>query len=189
MSDWQKTTCAFCAVNCGLEVQTAGNRITKVRVDKDSPRSPGYACRKGLSIGYFQDHADRLTHPLKRVGDAFEKIPWEQAITEIAVKLEEIVGAHGARSLALFGLTSDRHFERCVWELVPGRKAIGDSDGTLWLGTDNGIVHFDGTDTTRYTVPAEMAPPAAPSFSLEPTASAAGLVDAELHRVLVGGDQ
>ena len=103
MSDWKKTTCAFCAVNCGLEVQTAGNRITKARPDKSSPRSPGYACRKGLSIGYFQDHADRLTHPLKRVGDAFEKIPWEQAIAEIAVKLEEVVGTHGARSLALMG--------------------------------------------------------------------------------------
>jgi anaerobic selenocysteine-containing dehydrogenase len=103
VSDWKKTTCAFCAVNCGLEVQTDGNRITKVRPDKDSPRSPGYACRKGLSIGYFQDHADRLTHPLKRVGDAFEKIPWEQAITEIAVKLKEIVGTHGAKSLALMG--------------------------------------------------------------------------------------
>jgi hypothetical protein len=53
------------------------------------------------------------------------------------------------------------------------------------LGTDNGIVHFDGTDTTRYTVPGEMAPSAASSFSLEPTSSAVGSVDAgpfgEIH--------
>jgi anaerobic selenocysteine-containing dehydrogenase len=103
MSDWKKTTCALCAVNCGLEVQTQHNRITKARPDKDSPRSPGYACRKGLSIGYFQDHADRLTHPLKRVGDGFEKIPWEQAITEIAARLRETVDAHGPKSLALMG--------------------------------------------------------------------------------------
>jgi anaerobic selenocysteine-containing dehydrogenase len=103
MSDWKKTTCAFCAVNCGLEVQTEGNRITKVRPDKESPRSPGYACRKGLAMGHFQDHVDRLTHPLKRVGDGFEKIPWEQAITEIAGKLKEIVGMHGPKSLALMG--------------------------------------------------------------------------------------
>ena len=67
-----------------------------------------------------------------------------------------------------------------VFDVTGSRRsgAIGDSDGTLWLGTDNGIVHFDGTDTTRYAVPAEMAPPAAPSFSLEPTASAVGSVDA-----------
>ena len=67
-----------------------------------------------------------------------------------------------------------------VFDVTGSRRsgAVAGLDGTLWLGTDNGIVHFDGTDTTRYTVPAEMAPPAAPSFSLEPTASAAGLVDA-----------
>jgi hypothetical protein len=55
--------------------------------------------------------------------------------------------------------------------------AVGGLDGTLWLGTDNGIVHFDGSDTTRYAVPGEMAPSAASSFSLEPTSSAAGSVD------------
>jgi hypothetical protein len=65
------------------------------------------------------------------------------------------------------------------------RGAVGGSDGTFWLGTDNGIVHFDGTDTTQYAVPGEMAPSAASSFSLEPTSSAAGSVDAgpfgEIH--------
>ncbi len=103
MSEWKKTTCCLCAVNCGLEVQTEGNRITKTRPDKDSPRSQGYACRKGLSISYFQDHGDRLTHPLKRVGERFERISWEQATTEIAAKLKKIVDAHGPKSLALMG--------------------------------------------------------------------------------------
>ncbi len=56
--------------------------------------------------------------------------------------------------------------------------AVGGSDGTLWLRTDNGIAHFDGTDTTRYVVPDEMAPSAASSFSLEPTSPAAQPVDA-----------
>ena len=67
-----------------------------------------------------------------------------------------------------------------VHEVASSRRsgaAVG-LDGTLWLGTDNGIAHFDGTNTTRYTVPGEMAPATASSFSLEPTASAAGSVDA-----------
>jgi len=67
-----------------------------------------------------------------------------------------------------------------VHEVASSRRsgaAVG-LDGTLWLGTDNGIAHFDGTNTTRYTVPGEMAPANASSFSLEPTASAAGSVDA-----------
>lgn len=103
MDEWKKTTCILCSVNCGLEVQTEGRRITKVRGDKGSPRSQGYACRKGLSIAYFQDHAERLTHPLKRVGDRFEKLSWEQATEEIAAKLKELVDAHGPRCLAYMG--------------------------------------------------------------------------------------
>ena len=103
MTDWKKTTCVLCAVNCGLEVQTEANRITKVRADKDSPRSQGYACRKGLSVAYFQDHAQRLTHPLKRVGNSFEKISWEQATDEIASRLRELVDTHGPRCLAYMG--------------------------------------------------------------------------------------
>lgn len=103
MSDWKKTTCVLCAVNCGLEVQTKGNQITAVRPDKDSPRSQGYACRKGLSIAHFQSHAQRLKKPLKRVGNSFEEISWEQAIDEIAKRLKQLVAKHGPKCLAYMG--------------------------------------------------------------------------------------
>ncbi len=101
MEQWKKTTCVLCANLCGLEVRVENNQIVKSRGDKDNPRSEGYVCRKGLNIKYYQHHADRLTHPLKKVGDVFEKISWEQAIDEVAQKLSAITGEHGARSLAL----------------------------------------------------------------------------------------
>ncbi len=40
MNDWQKTTCAFCATNCGLEVRTEGHRITKVLPEEIMGESP-----------------------------------------------------------------------------------------------------------------------------------------------------
>ncbi len=97
---WKKTSCALCSINCGLEVEVENNRIIKTRPDKDNPRSEGYACRKGLHIAYHQHNADRLTHPLKRVGRGFEKISWEQAIGEISEKLKGILDLHGPRALA-----------------------------------------------------------------------------------------
>ncbi len=103
MATWQKTGCICCAQNCGLEVLVEANRIVKVRADKENPRSEGYACRKGLSIDHYQHHEDRLTHPLKRVGDRFEKISWDQAIAEIGEKLQGILQKHGPRSLAFVG--------------------------------------------------------------------------------------
>ena len=103
LSSWQKTGCVCCAQNCGLEVLVDNNRITKVRPDRENPRSEGYACRKGLNIAHHQHHADRLTRPLKRVGERFEAISWDQALDEIADKLKSLVDQYGPRSLAFVG--------------------------------------------------------------------------------------
>jgi anaerobic selenocysteine-containing dehydrogenase len=100
---WKKTTCTMCAVCCGIEVQVENNRIIKVRPDKDSPVSEGYVCRKGMNIAYHQHNVDRVLYPLKKVGDKFERISWDQAISEIADKLKKILQEHGPRSLAAVG--------------------------------------------------------------------------------------
>ena len=103
MGEWKKTGCVLCAQNCGLEVFVEDNRIVKTKGDKDNPRSKGYVCRKGANIAFHQHHKDRLTHPLKRIGDRFERIPWDQAIGEIAAKLKKIVGTYGPKSYAYLG--------------------------------------------------------------------------------------
>lgn len=103
MGEWHKTSCVLCAQNCGLEVLVEDNRMVKVRPDKDNPRSEGYVCRKGLNVFHHQHHKQRLTHPLKRVGNRFEKISWDQAIDEIAEKLRTIVDTYGPKSLAYMG--------------------------------------------------------------------------------------
>ena len=103
MGIWHKTGCVLCAQNCGLEIMVEGNRMVKVKGDKDNPRSMGYACRKGLNVINHQYPADRLTQPLKRVGDDFQPISWDQAISEIVKKTKEVLTAHGPRSLAYMG--------------------------------------------------------------------------------------
>ena len=103
MEQWHKTSCVLCAQNCGLEVKVEDNKMVKVRPDRDNPRSQGYVCRKGLKVAHHQHHAQRLSHPLKRVGSNFEKISWEQAIAEIAEKLSSVVKAYGPESFAYMG--------------------------------------------------------------------------------------
>ena len=98
MAEWQKTACVLCAQNCGLEVLVEDNRMVKVRPDKDNPRSQGYVCRKGLKVAHSPAPCQRLLHPLKRVGTDFERISWDQAIDEIAEKLQAIVDDHGPRA-------------------------------------------------------------------------------------------
>lgn len=112
MGEWLKTGCVLCAQNCGLEILVEDDRMVKVKPDKSNPRSQGYACRKGLNVIYHQYPDDRITEPLKRVGDEFEPISWEQAIDEITIKMKGLVGTHGPRSLAYMGASAQGgHFE------------------------------------------------------------------------------
>ena len=112
MSTWHKTGCVLCAQNCGLEILVENGRMVKVRPDKDNPRSEGYVCRKGLNVLYHQYPKDRLTTPLKRVGEDFTPIPWAQAITEITEKMRSLVDQYGPRCLAYMGGSAQGgHFE------------------------------------------------------------------------------
>jgi anaerobic selenocysteine-containing dehydrogenase len=100
---WKKTTCVLCGNSCGLEVEVENNRIVKVRPDKDSPISQGYVCRKGTNVAFHEHNADRVLYPMKKIGGKFERISWDQAVSEIAGKLKEILAQHGPRCLASVG--------------------------------------------------------------------------------------
>ena len=103
-TEWRKTACNLCYVNCGLEVLIDQGRIAKVRGDRENPKSQGYLCNKAARIPYYAHHRDRLTSPLRRRADgSFEAIDWDTAIAEIAGRLREVVDRHGGKSLALYG--------------------------------------------------------------------------------------
>ncbi len=161
MGEWQKTGCAMCAQNCGLEVLVEDNRMVKVRPDKENPRSEGYICRKGLNVAYHQHHDQRLTHPLKKEGDTFVQISWDQAIAEIADQLKSILDKHGPKSLAYMGGGGQGcHFEAAFGvRLIRGLgshyhyNALGQElTGSYWvwgrvLGRQNLIVGSDHHNT------------------------------------------
>jgi anaerobic selenocysteine-containing dehydrogenase len=101
---WKKTACILCSLNCGLEVQTEGRRIIKMRGDDDHPTSQGYVCEKSQRMDYYQNGADRLTSPMRRRADgSYEAISWDTAIREIAQKFKAIKAQHGGESILYYG--------------------------------------------------------------------------------------
>ncbi|KIR01754.1 molybdopterin oxidoreductase [Lachnospiraceae bacterium TWA4] len=104
-AEWKKTSCYNCGVCCGLEVQIENNEVVSVRPDKESMRSlGGYCCRKGRALKYFQHNKNRLNYPLKRVGDEFVQISWEQALSEIGEKVKEIREKYTPKAFGVYGV-------------------------------------------------------------------------------------
>lgn len=99
------TVCVLCTHNCSLRVDVNDNTIVAVRGDETNPNTRGYTCNKARAIANYVQHAQRIEHPLKRKPDGtFERISWDQAITEIAAKLKGIHLANAPRSIALVGI-------------------------------------------------------------------------------------
>jgi anaerobic selenocysteine-containing dehydrogenase len=88
------TFCRICEPLCGMIATVDDGKIVKVRPDPDHPLSRGYACPKGIAMAEVQNDPDRVLHPLKRMpGGDFERVSWEQALTDIAARLRRIPAA------------------------------------------------------------------------------------------------
>ncbi len=104
MSEWKKTACILCELNCGIEVLAEDGEIKKVRGDKQHPASKGYLCQKASRLNHYHTGRDRVTAPLRRMSDGqFEKISWDRAIAEIAAKLGAIKDQHGGDKIFYYG--------------------------------------------------------------------------------------
>lgn len=102
--DWKPTACMICSMNCGLEVQTEGDHITRIRADKAHPVSKGYLCEKAQRMDSYQQGRDRLTSPVRRTpAGNYEPVDWDTAISEVAARLAAVRDTHGGESIFYYG--------------------------------------------------------------------------------------
>src|SRR5438067_233226 len=83
-----------CPDTCALLVTVEDGVATEVKGDPDHPTTAGVLCTKVSRYVERTYHPDRLLYPMRRVGKKeegkFERISWEQALDEIAVRLAPI---------------------------------------------------------------------------------------------------
>ncbi|MEE8562879.1 MAG: molybdopterin oxidoreductase family protein, partial [Alphaproteobacteria bacterium] len=92
-----------CPSTCALEVELLSDRrIGRVRGAKGHPYTAGVICAKVARYVERVHHPERLTQPLRRVGEkgvgraAFEEISWEAAldtVAEVFLKAEQRLGS------------------------------------------------------------------------------------------------
>jgi anaerobic selenocysteine-containing dehydrogenase len=100
-----------CPDACGVLITIENGRAVKIQGDAAHPVTRGFLCAK---VAKYLDRVyspDRVLLPLKRVAPkgpsaagtsgatAFERISWDQALDEIALRFKQIVGEHGPEAI------------------------------------------------------------------------------------------
>jgi anaerobic selenocysteine-containing dehydrogenase len=96
------TFCSLCEHNCGMEVTVKDGRIEEIRGLEAHVFSRGNLCVKGKAAKEFFSSPDRLTYPLRRKGNDWERISWDEALDLIASRLRKLKQDYGAQSLIIY---------------------------------------------------------------------------------------
>ena len=96
-----RTYCRVCMTQCGMVAEVAGDRILKVRGDKDHPLTKGYSCPKGRATGEIHHQEGAITHPMMRKDGEVVAVSWDEALDDIAAKLRDVIDAHGPNAVAI----------------------------------------------------------------------------------------
>ncbi|MEG0324494.1 MAG: molybdopterin-dependent oxidoreductase, partial [Raoultibacter sp.] len=136
---WTKSRCFFCHMNCGILVGV--NDETGV-IEEIAPNDQHgtILCErigeKGEKAIKFHYHPKRINHALKRVGergeDRWEEISYDQALDEIATKLQALAKEYGPETLC----TSEGTY-RCdhLWARSRFTNLFGNPSNILDPGT------------------------------------------------------
>ncbi len=100
---WQKAPCRYCGTGCGVEVGVHDGRVKAVRGDEASPVNRGLLCVKGYHLPAFLYGEDRLRYPMKRDGEGYTRISWDEALDLAAKKYQETLDQHGPEAVAIYG--------------------------------------------------------------------------------------
>jgi anaerobic selenocysteine-containing dehydrogenase len=103
----KQTTCVMdCPDSCALDVEVEDGRVLSIAPGADHPDTAGFICSKVANFSRRLYHADRVLHPMRRVGakgeGRFERVSWDAAIDEITTRFREIAAEHGAEAILPF---------------------------------------------------------------------------------------
>jgi anaerobic selenocysteine-containing dehydrogenase len=103
----KRTLCSGCDIYCQVaaEVPESG-LIGDVRLKAMDPRPlRANICMKGVYAPTGFAHPDRVLYPLKRLGERGEgkwaRVSWDEAMGDIAQRLQRVVKEHGPEALAV----------------------------------------------------------------------------------------
>ena len=101
--DVRTNICTHCSVGCTVKAEVQNGVWVGQEPAWHSPINRGTHCAKGASVRELVHGDRRIKYPMKKVGGAWQRISWDEAISEIAEKMGEIRENSGADSVYLLG--------------------------------------------------------------------------------------
>ena len=100
----KRVMCATCDIACSVISEVKDGQVIKVR-SSDNPMFRGNICMKGIVAPKGFANPNRITHPLKRVGERgsgkWEQVTWDEAWADIGPRLQKIIDEHGPEAWAV----------------------------------------------------------------------------------------
>ena len=87
---------------CGLEIETEGDRVVRVRGDRQDVWSHGFICPKGASLGHLHHDPDRLRVPMIREGETWKEATWDEAFARCEQLLRPVIAEHGIEAVTVY---------------------------------------------------------------------------------------
>ncbi|MBX8606995.1 molybdopterin oxidoreductase family protein [Pseudomonas cichorii] len=99
--------CHLCEAICGLTIETTASAgaapvITSIKGDPLDSFSRGHICPKAVALQDIQNDPDRLRQPMRRVGNQWQPIEWQDAFELVAERLFAIQQQHGQNAVAVY---------------------------------------------------------------------------------------
>src|SRR5713226_1748832 len=104
MREVRRSVCALdCPDACSMLITVEDGRATQLRGDPDHPVTRGFLCAKVSRYLEREYSPDRLLYPQRRAGakgeGRFERIGWDEALDEIAWRLQSISREFGSEAI------------------------------------------------------------------------------------------
>ncbi len=116
VASWYQSVCHQCSAGCGITVRVMEGRAKKIEGNPAHPVNQGGLCplgQAGLQVLY---NPDRLKTPLKRTGErgsgAFQEISWEQALSSVSERIDQLSGPGAADRIHLLSGHTGGHLDQ-----------------------------------------------------------------------------
>lgn len=99
--------CHLCEAICGLAIETetqpdGAMQIRSIKGDAQDSFSRGHICPKAVALQDIQNDPDRIRQPMRRIGEQWQAIGWEEAFEQVAERLSAIQAEHGQNAVAVY---------------------------------------------------------------------------------------